>query len=240
MDNTKLFKMKPITHIFVLLFAITACDSPLSDVALTDPYLINASFLVQQTYTDEGMRSEEVSATLLDKNGGNIELKEGYVFVNDAEMVYKGRLRNYESDIEITNATKYVFDVVLADGESYVTEISTPVNYFGTVTVPGIITLSGDIEVSWTEFNTNKELEISVISYKSDGTWMTHYNKGMRDYGTVIIKNDELNYNNLDLSTVTKTEIRLTRKTQTTSNSAFRGGAANTYFLYIGTTNLEE
>lgn len=224
----------------LVLILFFACDSPLSDLAITDPSVIRANFSIKKTFTPDGVIFEEVSANLNDKHGSSIELKEGEVLVNDQKMAYKGRIQNYESNILVESDTPYLFDVVLADGQSYKTEIKTPSNFFGTVNVPIKISINDDLVLSWSDFNPDRDIKVTYISYRNDGTWVTHYNQSVKDLGSITVKKESMDYRYFNVADVVKSEVRLTRTVNKNSNQAFRAGSVGVDFLYVESIKLVE
>lgn len=154
----------PLSALLATLF-FSSCESPLSDVEITDPGTLITTFSVDRTMLDDGTVNTGLSATLLDKNLASIELKNGQVKVNGQEMsVYE--LLNISTyhipEATVSLNTQYNFEVVLANGESYAGTVMTPDKTFTSFTVPTNATRDSDLTISWQDVYVYDEFIITT------------------------------------------------------------------------------
>lgn len=154
-----------------LLFS--SCESPLSDVEITDPGTLITTFSADRTMLDDGTVNTALSATLLDKNLASIELKNGQVKVNGQQMsVYEIlNISTYHiPEATVSLNTEYNFEVVLANGQSYAGTVTTAGKTFTSFTVPTNATRDSDLTVSWQDVYVYDEFIITTDLTSSTGT----------------------------------------------------------------------
>jgi hypothetical protein len=78
-------KYKLLIILSSIIFTISCEVSPLSDVEITDPTILNAEVSINQ----DNYNNKTVSIRFLDKNGESVKLKNGYVKINNDVCGFK-------------------------------------------------------------------------------------------------------------------------------------------------------
>lgn len=143
-----------LSTLFALAIATLfwGCESALSDIDITDPGVLITNFSVDRAMQDDGTILSSLSATILDKNLGSVELKNGQVKVNGEQMSPTELLNitTYRLPGATVNVnTDYTFQVVLSNGQSYSGTVTTPEKTFTALTVPSSSTADSDLPISW-------------------------------------------------------------------------------------------
>jgi hypothetical protein len=148
-----------------IAFSLAGCESPLSDIELTDPGTLITTFAVERSMLDDGTVLTSLQATLLDKNLASVELKNGHVKVNGQEMS-EAEILNistyYIPSATVNLSTDYNFEVVLPNGQSYSGTVTTPEKTFTSVTAPATSTAGSDLTISWQDAYVFDEFIISL------------------------------------------------------------------------------
>ncbi len=229
--------MKKIINTLALSLIIglllVSCDSPLSDIEINDPSLINCVFTIERTI-ENGSESEYATAILTDKNLGLVQLKNGSVKVNNQNLGYYGFTKTYHSDIQVELNTQYTFTVVLANGEEYSSSVITPANDFGNVGLPNEVTINSDVPITWTDFNSSNNIKIMYQVLDHENVWHDVFETTTTDDGSYAISNDNIQYSNsfMDLA---EAKVILIRNTDGNINPNFRGGSITSNFRYSQT-----
>jgi len=156
---------------FTLFFS--NCDSPLSDVEVTDPSLLQTNFIVERALLNDGTVLGALQTTLFDKNLASVELKNAQVKVNGQQMSVTEilNIKTYNIPSAIVNLnTGYDFEVVLADGKSYGGSITTQAKTFTSVTVPSNPSKDNDLTISWNDVYAHDALIITLNLTSPAGT----------------------------------------------------------------------
>lgn len=156
-----------------IAFTFTSCESPLSDVEITDPGTLMTTFAVERSLLDNGTVLNSLQATLLDKNLASVQLKNGHVKVNGQEMSVAEVLNistYYVPSATVNLSTNYDFEIVLANGDSYPGTVTTPAKAFSAVTAPATSTADSDLTISWDDPQVYDEFLISLGLTSPSGT----------------------------------------------------------------------
>jgi hypothetical protein len=164
-----------VAVVFVLVFMsfFSACDSPLSDVEITDPGLLHTSFVVERSLLENGTVLGALTTTILDKNLASVELKNAQVKVNGQQMSVSEilNIKVYHIPSATVNLdTKYDFVIALSDGKSYGGTVTTQAKTFTSVTVPASPSKDNDLVISWNDVYVHDELVITVNLTSPAGT----------------------------------------------------------------------
>lgn len=161
----------------MLAFAITLffshCESALSDIEITDPEVLVTNFVVDRTLQDNGTIVSSLHASIFDKNLASVELKNGQVKVNGQKMSVAEILNisTYHIPSATVNLnTEYIFEVILANGQSYSGTVTTQAKTFTSVTVPASSSVNNDLTISWQDVYVHDALTISVNLTSPAGT----------------------------------------------------------------------
>jgi hypothetical protein len=171
-------QVKHARHVATLfLFSISLlfsnCDSALSDVEVTDPGALQPHFAVERAMLSDGTVLSALQTTILDKNLGVVELKNGQVKVNGHNMSLTKILNipTYNIPSATVNLnTDYNFELVLANGSSYTGTVKTQEKTFTSVTVPSKGSVDSDLTVSWQDIYVHDDLVISLNLTSPAGT----------------------------------------------------------------------
>ena len=171
--STKPSRLTAALPAVAIILFFGSCESPLSDVEITDPGTLITTFAVDRTMLADGTVNTALSATLLDKNLASIELKNGHVKVNGQQMsVYE--LLNITTyhipDATVSLNTQYNFEVVLANGQSYAGAIMTPDKTFTSFTAPTNATRDSDLTISWQDVYAYDEFIVTTDLTSPTGT----------------------------------------------------------------------
>ena len=103
--------------------------SELSNVEIDDPGLFKPIIRVEKKYNSRDYRYNYVKVQLKDKNDRDIELKNGSVFFNEKQLIFRNYLFGdaiYELITYIEPDSTYYITITLPDGDEYISEIHTP------------------------------------------------------------------------------------------------------------------
>lgn len=203
------------------------CDSALSDVEVTDPAVLQTHFVVERALLDNGTVLSALQATILDKNLGSVELKNGQIKVNGQKMSVAEILNisTYHIPAATVNLnTEYTFEMVLANGQTHSGTVTTPPKTFTSVTVPSNSSVDSDLTISWQDTYVYDDLIIS-LSLTSPagtvpGTTFTLTPAEMEAGSFVIPKSSLATPDGITSVTVTLTGVKYG-----TIDSKFRGGS---------------
>jgi len=156
---------------FALFF--NCCDSPLSDIEITDPGLLNTNFVVERALLDDGTVLGALHTTIFDKNLASVELKNAHVKVNGQQMSVTEILNiktYYIPSATVNLDTRYDFEVVLADGQTYGGSVTTQAKTFTSLTVPSNPSKDNDLTISWNDVYVHDDIIISLNLTSPAGT----------------------------------------------------------------------
>jgi hypothetical protein len=164
-----------VASLIVLTVALSfsGCDSPLSDVEVTDPGLLQTHFVVERALLNDGSVLASLHTTILDKNLASVELKNAQVKVNNQQMSMAEILNiktYYIPSATVNLDTDYDFEVVLSDGQSYAGSVTTPAKTFTSLTVPSSPSKDSDLTISWNDVYVHEELIITLNLTSPAGT----------------------------------------------------------------------
>jgi hypothetical protein len=146
-------------------FSFTGCESPLSDVEITDPSLLQTNFAVERSLLDDGTVTASLHANIFDKNLASIQLKNGKVKVNGQEMSLTEILNitTYHIPSASVNLnTTYNFEIILPNGQTHTGAVTTQGKTFTSMTVPQTGSVNSDLTVSWQDVYVHDVLTISL------------------------------------------------------------------------------
>jgi hypothetical protein len=160
--------------LFALAFALCfSCDSPLSDVEITDPGLLQTNFVVERALLNDGTVLGGLQATIFDKNLASVELKNGNIKVNDQQTSMTEILNiktYYIPSASVNLDTDYNFQMNLADGKSYNGTVKTPAKTFTSLTVQSNPNVNEDLVISWSDIYVHDDLIITLNLTSPAGT----------------------------------------------------------------------
>ena len=213
---------------FAITLFFTGCESPLSDIEITDPSVLQTHFVVERAVLDNGTVLNSLHATLFDKNLASIELKNGQVKVNGQTMAVTEILNisTYHIPGATVNLnTEYDFEVVLANGESHTGTVTTQQKTFTTVTVPTNSSADSDLVISWQDVYVHDDLIISLSLTSPAGTVpgaTFSLTPDQMEAGSFVIPKS----NFATPAGITSVMVTLTGARYGTIDSDFRGGSA--------------
>jgi hypothetical protein len=173
MNFTKYIRnVATLAALTVTLF-FTNCESPLSDIEITDPSVLQPHFVVERSLLENGTVLNALQTTILDKNLASVQLKNGHVKVNGQNMTVTEILNISTYHIPSASVdlnSDYNFEVVLANGESYTGSVTTQPKTFTSVTVPANASIDNDLTMSWQDVYVHDDLVISLNLTSPAGT----------------------------------------------------------------------
>jgi hypothetical protein len=158
---------------FGAIVPLSNCESALSDVEITDPSVLQTHFVVERSLFHDGTIVSSLHTTIFDKNLASVELKNGHVKVNGQQMSVTEILNistYYIPQPTINLNTDYIFELVLANGESYTGTVKTPAKTFTSVTVPPNSKVDSDLTITWSDIYVHDDLVVSLNLTSPAGT----------------------------------------------------------------------
>jgi hypothetical protein len=226
---SKKFSNKVVTF-FALVFTLffSNCDSPLSDVDVTDPGLLITHFTVERALLNDGTVLGALQTTFFDKNLASVELKNAQVKVNGQQMSMTELLNiktYYIPSATVNLNTGYDFEVVLSNGQGYSGSVTTQAKTFTALTVPSSPSKDSDLTISWNDVYVHDELIISLGLTSPAGTvagGTFNLTTAQMQAGTFVIPKS----NFATPSDITSITITLTGVKYGSIDSEFRSGSA--------------
>ncbi|NQU66317.1 MAG: hypothetical protein HQ510_00100 [Candidatus Marinimicrobia bacterium] len=156
----------------ILLFSTCTVDSPLSDLPLTDPSLIQPVISLERERSSYGNLSHSATVYLYDKNHNSIELMDGHVTLNGSTLPVKHTsffgAPYYDATgliDEVELGVHYPFIIFLSDGEAYSAHITVQENDLHELTLPSTHNHTEDMPISWQDIDQNDPLTV-YLSYQ--------------------------------------------------------------------------
>lgn len=137
-----------------------ACNSPLSDVPVSEPSVLRAIALAERDIGASNTTSSVLMLELRDKHEEWVHLKEGSVTVNGLPMGYDG-LGAYTRNDAVAPEATYSFVVTLSDGSTYTCVVHTPKNLYQ-FTVPASHNRTTPLTVGWQETDASAGATLSL------------------------------------------------------------------------------
>lgn len=139
-----------VSSIALVLF-LAGCNmvnSPLSDVPISDPSLLQIIAVANRDVSPDGFASSTLSVNLYDKHGEYVKVMNGKVEVN-GEVMTDSYFGSYvRSGEPVTANTHYGFTVTMSDGSRDSCHVRTPAD-LRTLTVPSSYDRKAPFVVSW-------------------------------------------------------------------------------------------
>lgn len=215
--------MKKLLSLFALAtFLLNSCSSPLSDLPISDPGLITPVMKITHLDVEDGVSSHS-SVCLMDKNGAYIELKEGFVSLNDQTMNH--HISCYSGSIDAKELKEYEFNITLADSVAYISTVVMP-SFFKKVKYPSKIKPEETFEVSWQSDANNEETSVSFSVQDSTGQWINIFTETTLENITNI---DPDNYPAWNFS---KGKISLSKTRKGEMVDRFNGGSVTAVCIF--------
>ena len=153
--------------LFILSF--TSCqESALSDVALTDPGLIEFHANLTKSFSS-GVRTESINTILLDKNNDQVELKDGNVYVNNVKMSLNRDFFNLpyytlNGTPNIQDDSTYTIKVVFADTSIVCTStITLEENNLDSFNVAVSHVRTEPLTITWTAIDEAYNVRLGIV-----------------------------------------------------------------------------
>ena len=121
--------MKQLILCILICSALLGCSSPLNEIEITQPEIIMVT--AEVIHEIGGDQRNEYRLTTQDRSGAYINLNGGAVDVNGVGMSHGGRdiikynYVTYNQNLAYQLNTAYAFTVMLADGETYTSTVTT-------------------------------------------------------------------------------------------------------------------
>jgi len=215
----------PLAAICVLL--IKCADSPLSDIEITSFDVIEAEFHVLKTFLTSST-GHSISAYLWDKNHNAIRIKNGTVKVNGVELAYNSFFKYYNSpltDVPVSKNSLYTFVITLPNGDTCVSQITTPSAEFGTVSYPNPVHILQDTAISWSDFSGQVNALMIELFVDSDADTISAiemvFSRTINDSGRFALTHDLFN----PTRHTGNGSFKLTRTTGAQASGKLRGGS---------------
>lgn len=172
--------MRTLTHClligFILICSSCMQDSPLSDVEISDPSLIQPSISLYRTRDNSGILKTRIEVFLFDKNLNSVELKKGRVLVNGYVMQVKelpltgGPYYTIDASLLKVELNKlYTFIIELADGKAYQGSVSTQETDIFELVLPKSYSRQNNMQISWLGHDISSDLKIELTcNYQTD------------------------------------------------------------------------
>lgn len=220
-------KFSKATLFALALVSVFSCDSPLSDVEVTDPSLLMVNFAAEKSIAADGTVLGALTATVFDKNLASVELKKGTVKVNGKQMSITEIVNiktYYVPQASVSLDTNYGFEMTLADGTVYNGLVKTPAKGLTSVTVPASPAINEDLVISWTDVAVHDDLIITLNLTSPAGTTpgaTFNLTEDQMAAGTFTIPKSSFT----TPAGITSATITLTAVEYGTINSKFRSGS---------------
>ena len=152
--------MKKIIITIVLNLLIVSCDSPLSEIAITQPGLIKPLINIKKSTFELGYRLDQITVQLKDSKNEDVELKGGAVIFKGMKLPYLNYLFGdsyYKLSSEDCGCTllfpdsTYRIRIQLADSIEYFAEILMPEIDIKSLDVPSSHNKAVDMKISWSD-----------------------------------------------------------------------------------------
>ncbi len=234
--------MKKFSFALVLLSLIAlSCSSPLSDVNITDPSLLEPQLVVTKSIGLTGNRSVVYTADIYDKNFNLVTLQNGSVKINGFNMNERANLfggEEYylqgESEVKFALDDTYTFTLTLSDGSKYYGKVTSQSEDLTEFVVPSSQSRTQPINVSWKNTDPNATMSIELV-YKfstdsSSGTGSQIINIGNPASESYSISPSVFTTTQ---GKTTEVDLTLVSKITGTIDPGFRGGSSTVCKLTI-------
>jgi hypothetical protein len=170
-------KYVPFAFMFLGIMNLT-CSSPLSDVSISDPSVIQPQLYVSKTI-DNGAKVVEYIGEIWDKNLQLVTLKDGGVKVNNISMgthtipIFNGQeyYISGEDSLKYSLNTNYTFVITLGDGSQYNGSVTTQSKDLYQFTAPSSQSRTQDLLISWLDTDPNATMSVQVLyKYQTDSS----------------------------------------------------------------------
>jgi len=159
------------------VLTITGCvsDSPLSDLPVSDPSLIKPNIKLTRERSSSGTLNHDIKVFLYDKNHNSIELMKGEVIVNGIPLSVHYlpftdapyyTLDSFSVDLGQT----YTVQIVLADGLTYISDVTVQENDFWQLILPETHNHTEDLPVSWSTPSASYPVKMYLSYFYTTGT----------------------------------------------------------------------
>tara|TARA_B100000315_G_scaffold120298_1_gene110198 strand:+ start:8994 stop:9713 length:720 start_codon:yes stop_codon:yes gene_type:complete len=208
---------------------LLSCDSPLSDVEITDPSLIQPVAVISKTTDENGSVTKETIVTIYDKNLSTVELINGSVLINNVELDFVDYAFSgiYELDIpEFGLNQEYNLKIILSDGGAYVGTVTSQSIDLTDVNIPETHNKNEDLTISWGSCDVSSQLSITYNCNEdgssSFGTIVDNISTEDKNEGEYIISSSDLPGND---SCIESTIFSVVSVTEGTIDDSFRSGS---------------
>lgn len=155
-----------------------SCSSPLSDVNVTDPSLLEPQLVVMKSIGTTGNRSVVYTADIYDKNYNLVTLQNGSVKINGFNMNERANLfggEEYylqgESEVKFAPDGTYKFTLTLSDGSKYYGTVTSQSKDLTEFIVPSSQSRTQPIDVSWKDTDPSAAMSIQLVyKYSTDSS----------------------------------------------------------------------
>ncbi len=153
-----------------------SCESPLSDVPISEPSVLRAEVVAQRAIGSSGYTASVLEVALRDKHEQWVELKEGSVSVDGLLMSYDG-FGAYVRNDPVQPDVDYTFVVTLSDGSKYTSKVHTPKN-LSQFTVPATYNRTGPFTVSWREVDPTASATLDLVGDSASAEFSVSSSQG--------------------------------------------------------------
>lgn len=131
-------------------FGCNLVESPLSDVPISNPSVLQVIAVANREMTAAGGVTMTLKVNLYDKHGEYVKIMDGAVLVNGKQM-HDGSYGDYILDTEpVRPLTRYAFTVIMSDGSRESCAVRTPAD-LSRFDVPASVNLSEAFTITWSK-----------------------------------------------------------------------------------------
>lgn len=176
----------------ILLLHSCTEESPLSDIDITDPSLIQLDVSLFKSIDYQGNLNSRIWVYLYDKNQNLIKLKNGKVSVNGHAMILDeiglNKAPYYTIDARVLSVEaqkEYAFTIELSDGKAYLASITTQNIDLYEINIPFEHSKNSNMQISWKGYDTQSDLVLTLncaySNTKSSGQVVEQFHPGHQE-----------------------------------------------------------
>jgi hypothetical protein len=144
------------------LFGCNLVESPLSDVPISDPNVLQVIAVANREMTAAGGVKPTLQVNFYDKHGEYVKIMDGAVLVNGKQM-RDGSYGDYVLDTEpVRPLTRYTFTVIMSDGSRESCAVRTPAD-LTKFSVPATVNTSESFVITWSETDGSLPLIVDFV-----------------------------------------------------------------------------
>lgn len=232
--KSKISLLTVLFFLFSTLTFISCSESALSDVEITDPGLIKATFVLEGEKISNADYKYFAYANLTDKNGNRISLNNGRVLLNSTAMrARREPITNlpYYDGYEniggiVQKGTTYNFEIELSNGNRYQSVISTQNKILTNLNVPTTHSRNENMLITWEEIDAAQPITLIFTRKYTDSTGINYSSRNfILNSNSLANGNFVLNRDFFSLPNTIEGEIKLISNKYGNINASLMNGS---------------